>query len=296
MTQTPDPLLSRIAEALERLVPSAPPALPSLAGGGLFRWQAGAAGSAGRLAAVAHPRRVPLDLLLGMDTQKQRLLANVERFARGLPANHALLWGARGTGKSALAKAVHGAVAASHPGLALIEVARGEIASVPDLLSRVEREARIILFIDDLSFDAAEDGYKALKAVLDGGVDGAMAADTGRVLVLVTSNRRHLVARTAQAGAPDDFRPDESMEEQVSLSDRFGLWLGFHAMDQSTYLAIVRAYCERLSLRANDPALDSEALRWSLARGARSGRTAWQFVVDRAGASGRSVDLEGTGT
>lgn len=277
--------LERIAKALERLTPAAPPALDALADGGVFRWDPGS----GLAIQVAQPRRVPLDLLLGIDDQKARLLANVSRFAQGLPANHAMLWGVRGGGKSALVKAVHASVAARHPQLALVEVARGDIGSVPGLVARLPAEARVILFIDDLSFDARDDGYKALKAVLDGGVDGTLAGDGGRVLVLVTSNRRHLVARGDGAG---EFRPDETAEEQISLSDRFGLWLGFHPMDQDTYLAVVRSTCAMLDLAADDPELEAAALVWSRQRGARSGRTAWQFVVDRAGALGRSVSFE----
>ena len=288
MTET---LLARIADALDRLAPPPPDPLEAVLSGGVFVWRAGGDGRGhGSLAPVAQPRRVPLGLLLGVETQKQRLLANVDRFARGLPANHALLWGVRGAGKSALVKAVHAAVAGRVPQLALIEVARGEIASVPQLAGRLPPEARVVLFIDDLSFDARDEGYKALKAVLDGGVDGAFGADAGRVLVLVTSNRRHLVARTETA--PADHRPEETAEEQISLSDRFGLWLGFHAMDQATYLDVVRGYCGRLDLEPGDPQLEAEALRWALARGGRSGRTAWQYVVDRAGALGRTIQFD----
>lgn len=277
--------LERIATALERLTPQPPAPLDALARGGVFRWEP----RSGQAVPVARPRRVPLDLLLGIDDQKARLLANVSRFAQGQPANHALLWGVRGGGKSALVKAVHASVAVNSPQLALVEVARGDIASVPGLVARLPAAARVILFIDDLSFDARDDGYKALKTVLDGGVDGTLSGDSGQVLVLVTSNRRHLVARGDGAG---EFRPDETAEEQISLSDRFGLWLGFHPMDQDTYLAVVRATCARLDLAADDPGLEAAALVWSRQRGARSGRTAWQFVVDRAGALGRPVHFE----
>jgi hypothetical protein len=304
MSETPsdpaalEPVLVRIATALERLGPQVPGPLDQLLEGGVFVWQAtvgsgGGPGAAGALRPVAASRSVPLDLLLGIDEQKRRLRANVLRFAQGLPANHALLWGVRGAGKSALVKAVRADVAAAHPALALVEVMRGEIASVPGLVARLPAGARVILFIDDLSFDARDEGYKALKAVLDGGVETTLAAGAGQVLVIVTSNRRHLVARQDTGGpAAGDHRPEETSEEQISLSDRFGLWLGFHAMDQATYLDVVRAYCTRLGLDPHDPALDRAALQWAQLRGARSGRTAWQFILDRAGAKSRSIVLE----
>jgi predicted AAA+ superfamily ATPase len=280
MTAPDETSLARIAAALERLSPPAPQAA-DLSGADVFQWRA----SDDALTPVAAPRRLPLDLLLGVDQAKAALLANTQRFAAGLPANHALLWGARGAGKSALVKAVHGAVAAAHPALKLIEVARAEAGAAARLARRlIGAEARAILFIDDLSFDAGDDAYKALKTMLDGGVGG----EFDHVLVYVTSNRRHLIQR-GPGDAARDFRPEETAEEQLSLSDRFGLWLGFHPMDQETYLAIVRTYCGRFGLAAEDAGLERAALQWAALRGARSGRTAWQFVCDRAGAMGKSL-------
>lgn len=276
------PLLSRIAEALERLSPSPLP-LPDQATGEVFAWDA----SSSKLESVAKPRRIPLDFILGADGQKERLWQNTLRFAGGHPANHALIWGARGTGKSALVKAVHAQVVSQFSDLKLIEIGRGDIGDVHSLARALARENwRAILFIDDLSFERHDESYKALKSVLDGGVSGAL----DKLLIYVTSNRRHLVNRPD--GSQADFRPDETVEEQMALSERFGLWLGFHPMDQALWLAIMRRYAFTLDLEADDPNLDRTALQWAASRGARSGRSAWQFIVERAGTLGKSIDLD----
>ena len=274
-------LLQRIAEALERLAP-APAALPSAEGHDVFVWR----GDQLRLSPIAKPRRVPLDLIQGVETQKARLLRNTERFAAGHPANHAMLWGARGTGKSALVKAVHHQVAKQYRDLKLVEIGRTDLQSLPDLADRLSEAGwRALVFIDDLSFEAADETYKALKSVLDGGVSGAMA----NLLVYVTSNRRHLINRPD--GSQAEFRPEETVEEQVALPERFGLWLGFQSLDQPTWLTIVQGYALALNLAPDDPELDRTALHWAAQRGARSGRSAWQFVIDRAGQLGQSIHL-----
>jgi uncharacterized protein len=264
-------LLARIAAALERMAPPAP-APAAFDAAPAFVWRPGQGG----LAPVAKPERLPLDLILGANRQRDALLANTRRFASGAPANNALLWGARGTGKSALIKAVHGAVAADAPDLKLIEVAREDVERLGELLALLkDAPARAILFIDDLSFEPQDDGLKALKPVLEGGVAGRPA----NVVLYATSNRRHLVARDARENS-DDLLWQDTAEERLALADRFGLWLGFHAMDQELYLAIVRAYAERFGLQTPD--LEPRALAWSRLRGARSGRTAWQFTLDLA--------------
>lgn len=275
-------LLERIAQALERLAPP-PAALPETADGNVFVWQ----GKARRLRAIDNPRRVPLALLLGVDVPKTRLLENTIRFAAGHPANHAMLWGARGTGKSALVKAVHQAVAQTQPDLKLIEISRQDVATLPDLADQLSEAGwRAILFIDDLSFEGSDEGYKALKSILDGGVSGSLS----NLLVYVTSNRRHLINRPD--GSQHEFRPEETVEEQVALPERFGLWLGFHGLDQPTWLAIIHSYADKLALDADDPELERKALQWAAQRGARSGRSAWQFIIDRAGELGRPIQFE----
>jgi uncharacterized protein len=274
-------LLTRIADALDRLAPSPQP-LPAADLGEVWEW----AGARQALVPVIGTRRVPLDLILGADSQKERLLTNTLRFAQGHPANHAMLWGARGTGKSALVKAVHAQISKDNPALKLIEVTRGDIGDVPILAQKLSDAGwRALLFIDDLSFERGDESYKALKTVLDGGVSGALA----NLLVYVTSNRRHLVNRPD--GTQADFRPDETVEEQMALSERFGLWLGFHAMDQATWLAIVRSYCTVLKLKPGDKSLDRTALQWAAGRSSRTGRSAWQFVVERAGEMGKPVNF-----
>ena len=272
-------LLARIAGALERMAPPAPgPA--RLAGAPAFVWRP----AAGGLTPVAHPESLPLDLLLGADRQRDALVANTRRFASGAPANNALLWGARGAGKSALIKAVHGALSGASPDLKLVEISREDVTRLSDLLPALAAaRERVILFIDDLSFEPDDDGLKALKPVLDGGVAGRPP----NVIVYATSNRRHLVARDARENTPEDLFAADTAEERLALADRFGLWLGFHAMDQDLYLAIVRAYARRFDLAT--PALAPRALAWSRLRGARSGRTAWQFILDLAAALDKPI-------
>ena len=271
-------LLARIADALERLAPP-PPQPAALDGAPAFVWR-----PAGGLAPVAEPDALPLDLLLGVERQRDALSANTRRFASGALANNALLWGARGAGKSALVKAVVAHERMRAPDLKLVEVAREDAAKLGALLPALAPvKARVILFIDDLSFEPGDDGLKALKPVLDGGLAGRPA----NVIVYATSNRRHLVARDARENAVDDLMWADAAEEKLSLADRFGLWLGFHAMDQELYLAIVRAYAERFGLLCPD--LDARALAWSRLRGARSGRTAWQFVLDLGAALDKPI-------
>jgi hypothetical protein len=277
-----DPL-ARIAAALERLAPPAP-AAASLARGEAFVWHAESA----RLEAVPRVNRVALALLRGIDRQRDTLLDNTRRFARGLPANNALLWGARGMGKSSLVKAVHGAVSAeSGGGLALVEIHREDIPSLPRLLG-VLRDAtrRCILFCDDLSFDGQDAAYKSLKAVLEGGIEGRPET----VIFYATSNRRHLMPRDMIDNERSTaINPGEAVEEKVSLSDRFGLWLGFHACDQDTFFAMVEGYARAYSLDVPDDRLRAEAVEWSVSRGARSGRVAWQFIQDLAGRLGKRI-------
>ncbi len=233
--------------------------------------------TAGGLKPVAKPERVPLDLILGADRQRDAILSNTRRFASGAPANNALLWGARGTGKSALIKATHAELAKTQKNLKLVEVAREDLPRLADLLTALQgADARSILFIDDLSFDGEDDGLRALKPVLDGGIAGRPA----NVIVYATSNRRHLIARDPRENNPGDLLWSDTAEERLSLADRFGLWLGFHAIDQTVYLAIVHAYAKRFGFDVID--IEQRALAWSLQRGARSGRTAWQFILDLA--------------
>lgn len=278
----PDPneaFLARIAAALERIAPP-PPGPADLSSAEAFVWRP----TAGGLKPVAKPERVPLDLILGVDRQRDAILANTRRFASGAPANNALLWGARGTGKSALIKAAHAELAKADGKLKLVEIAREDLPRLADLLGALQQtDARSILFIDDLSFDGEDDGLRALKPVLDGGVAGR----PGNVIVYATSNRRHLVARDPRENNPGDLLWSDTAEERLSLADRFGLWLGFHAIDQDLYLAIVHAYAKRFALAAED--IDARALAWSRQRGARSGRTAWQFILDLAAALDKPI-------
>jgi predicted AAA+ superfamily ATPase len=233
---------------------------------------------------VAEVNRIPLDLLKGIDRQRDTLLSNTERFARGLPANNALLWGARGMGKSSLVKAV---VAAAGD-LKLVEIHREDIASLPRLLAdlRDAPEHRFILFCDDLSFEARDTSYKSLKAVLEGGLEGRPA----NVLFYATSNRWHLMPREmVENERSTAINPSEAVEEKLSLSDRFGLWIGFHHCSQDDYLAMVRAYAAHYGLAVPDDVLKRDALEWAAARGDRSGRVAWQFIQDLAGRLGKPL-------
>ena len=270
-------LLARIADALDRLAPP-PPGEIDLKQADAFVWDAESAD----LKPVAKVNAVPLQLLKGIDLVRDILLGNTSRFARGLSANNALLWGARGMGKSSLIKAVHAAVNADNPGsLALIEIHREDIAGLPRLLDRLRAtDRRAILFCDDLSFETDDTTFKSLKAVLEGGIEGR----PDNVIFYATSNRRHLMPRDMMENERSTaINPAEVIEEKVSLSDRFGLWLGFHGCDQDTYLTMVKGYVDHFGLTIDDEALKAEALEWSTTRGARSGRVAWQFVQDLAG-------------
>ncbi len=228
--------------------------------------------------------RVALDLLVGIDRSRDTLLANTDRFAQGLPANNALLWGARGMGKSSLVKAIHGALAPAQPALKLIEIQREDLPSIGRCLNllRGARE-RFILFCDDLSFSHDDAHYKSLKAVRDGGIEGR----PDNVVLYATSNRRHLMPRDMiENERSSAINPSEAVEEKVSLSDRFGLWLGFHPCDQDDYLAMIRGYCDAYGVEIDDDTLRAEAIEWQATRGARSGRVAWQFFTDLAGRHG----------
>jgi predicted AAA+ superfamily ATPase len=275
-------LLRRIADALERIAPTTGSAA-DFAAADAFVWHA-----AGTLIPVARVNRVEMTLLKGIDRMRDTLMENTERFARGLPANNALLWGARGMGKSSLVKAVHSAVnGASGPGkgkLKLIEIHREDIESLPVLMALL-REApyRFIVFCDDLSFDGDDTSYKSLKAVLEGGIEGRPE----NVILYATSNRRHLMSRDMMENERSTaINPGEAVEEKVSLSDRFGLWLGFHRCSQDEFLAMVEGYVKHFRIPVKDDELRREALEWSTTRGSRSGRVAWQYIQDLAGRKG----------
>jgi uncharacterized protein len=277
------PLLNRIADALERLAPPEAPA-NDLDASDAFVWHA----DRGWLEPVYQVNRVEIELLRGIDRVRDILLDNTERFAAGLPANNVLLWGARGTGKSSLVKAAHAAVNEKQPHtLALVEIHREDIPSLPQLLSLLRAtERRCLLFCDDLSFDQHDASYKSLKAVLEGGIEGRPA----NVVLYATSNRRHLMSRDMiENERSTAINPAEAVEERVSMSDRFGLWLGFHSIDQDTYHAIVQGYAERYGLDLPLDQLKSEASEWSITRGSRSGRVAWQFIQDLAGRLGKAL-------
>lgn len=277
-------LLQRLVEALERLAPPPSPA-SDLHGADAFVWHA----NPDWLEPVIEVNRVDLSLLQGIDRQRDLLLDNTRRFAAGFPANNALLWGSRGTGKSSLVKAVHATINAEAPGtLALVEIHREDIPSLPRLLARLRSSSRrCLLFCDDLSFDTKDDSYKSLKAVLEGGVEGRPA----NVLFYATSNRRHLMQRDMSENERSTaLMPGEEVEEKVSLSDRFGLWIGFHNVDQQTFFAIVRGYARAFGLDIDDEELKAQAIEWSMTRGARSGRVAWQFIQDLAGRLGKKID------
>ncbi len=271
--------LTRIAEALERLAP-APLAAPDLSAAEAFVWHV----APDRLEPVDAVNRVPLDLLVGIDRTKATLLENTLRFARGLPANNALLWGSRGMGKSSAVKAVHAEVRAMGEDLKLVELQREDLPSVGRLLGHLRRAPqRFLLFCDDLSFGHDDQHYKSLKAVLDGGVEGRPE----NVLLYATSNRRHLMPRDMiENERSTAINPSEAVEEKVSLSDRFGLWLGFHPCTQDDYLAMVEGYCAAYGVEVAAADLRAEAIEWQATRGARSGRVAWQFFTDLAGRHG----------
>ncbi|WP_414471444.1 ATP-binding protein [Microvirga sp. M2] len=279
-------LLKRIADALERLAPAGAPQA-DLAAADAFVWHA----AGRRLAPVAKVNRVEMNLLRGIDRVRDQLAENTGRFARGLPANNALLWGARGMGKSSLVKAVHAEINATKAAealpLKLIEIHREDIETLPDLMGLLRADPhRFIVFCDDLSFDADDTSYKSLKAVLEGGIEGR----PDNVIFYATSNRRHLLPRDMMDNERSTaINPGEAIEEKVSLSDRFGLWLGFHKCSQDEYLDMIFGYVDHLGLDGDRAAIRAEALEWATTRGARSGRTAWQFIQDLAGRQGKAI-------
>ena len=277
------PLLRRLADALERMAPPATPA-SDLDAADAFVWHA----DRSWLEPVEAVNRIEIGLLRGIDRVRDILLDNTRRFAAGFAANNVLLWGARGTGKSSLVKAAHEAVNDERPhALALVEIHREDVASLPRLLSLLRgSKRRCLLFCDDLSFDQHDAGYKSLKAVLEGGIEGRPA----NVVLYATSNRRHLMPRDMiENERSTAINPAEAVEERVSLSDRFGLWLGFHSLDQETYQAIVRGYAAHYGLAVPAEDLAAAAHEWSITRGSRSGRVAWQFIQDLAGRLGKSL-------
>ncbi|HHY03517.1 MAG TPA: ATP-binding protein [Paracoccus sp.] len=277
-----DAALTRIADALDRLSP--PPApVPSFAEAEAYVWHT----APDRLEPVRHVARVPLDQLVGIDRARDTLLANTLQFARGHAANNALLWGARGMGKSSLVKAVHAEAVERGLPLVLVEIARDDLDSVGRLLAMLgDSDRRFVLFADDLSFSSDDAQYKSLKAVLDGGLAGRPP----NVVLYATSNRRHLMPRdmidNERATA---IHPGEAVEEKVSLSDRFGLWLGFHSCGQDEYLAMIDGYCAAYGLEIDPDELRAEAIEWQATRGGRSGRVAWQFFTDLAGRKGLTI-------
>ena len=272
--------LERIADALERLAPPAPEA-PLLDSASAFIWQAG-----GTLQPVPVVNRVDLALLRGIDQVRGILVDNTERFARGFAANNVLLWGARGMGKSSLVKAAHAAIDADR--LKLVEIHREDIETLPGLMTiiRAAGNYRFIVFCDDLSFDGQDTSYKSMKAALDGGIEGR----PDNMVFYATSNRRHLIARQMiENERSTAINPSESVQEKVSLSDRFGLWLGFHMCSQDEYLEMVYGYAKHFKLSENPETLRADALEWATTRGSRSGRIAWQFIQDLAGRLGVKI-------
>lgn len=274
--------MERIAAALERLAPAPQPA-PDYDVADAFVWQV----DPDNLQPVPKVSRVPVDLLVGVDRSRDTLLANTRQFARGLPANNALLWGARGMGKSSLVKAVHAAVLAEGLPVKLVELQREDLPSVARMLNLLRvSDKRFLLFCDDLSFSHDDQHYKSLKAVLDGGVEGR----PDNVVFYATSNRRHLMPRDMiENERSSAINPSEAVEEKVSLSDRFGLWLGFHPCDQDDFLAMIRGYCDAYGVVIDDATLRAEAIEWQATRGARSGRVAWQYFTDLAGRRGVAI-------
>ena len=280
-----DPL-ERIAAALERLAPAPAPA-PDFAAEA-FVWHARSEAGPDRLEPVARVARVEIGLLVGVDRSRDTLLENTRHFAAGLPANNALLWGARGMGKSSLVKAVHAQVRAEGHDLKIVELSREDLPSVQRLLAHLRAARhRFLLFCDDLSFSHDDQHYKSLKAVLDGGIEGRPE----NVLFYATSNRRHLMPRDMiENERSTAINPGEAVEEKVSLSDRFGLWLGFHPCSQDDYLEMIRGYAAAHGLRVPDERLRAEAVEWQATRGSRSGRVAWQFFCDLAAREGLRID------
>jgi len=281
-------LIERIANALERMAP-ARPAKPDFEAADAFIWHP----TPGTFQPVPKVNRVPLDLLRAIAPMRERLLDNTVRFARGLPANNALLWGARGMGKSSLVKAVHARagemIAADNgPRLKLVEIHREDIGTLPQCLAAMRGDAhRFVVFCDDLSFDDGDTSYKSLKAVLEGGIEGR----PDNVIFYATSNRRHLLPRDMMENERSTaVNPGEAVEEKVSLSDRFGLWIGFHHCSQDDFLEMVRGYAEHYRLPIDAETLEARAKEWAMTRGGRSGRVAWQFIQDLAGELGTRLD------
>ena len=281
------PLLERLADALDRLSPASARAF-DIDCADAFVWHA----TPEALEPVHQVNRIDLDLLRGIEQQRDILLANTERFAAGKSANNALLWGARGTGKSSLVKALHAEInATAKDKLALVEIHREDIPSLPRLLALLRGvQRRCLLFCDDLSFEADDTSFKSLKALLEGGIEGRPR----NILFYATSNRRHLMRRDMiENERSTAISPSEAVEEKVSMSDRFGLWLGFHPVRQDTYFEIIDGYVERFGLDIEPKQLRAEALEWSMTRGARSGRVAWQYVQDLAGRLGKNIEPGG---
>ena len=268
--------LERIAAALERLAP-APLAAPDFSMAHAFVWQTGP----DALVPVPKVNHVALELLVGINRARDTLMANTRQFAQGFPANNALLWGSRGMGKSSLVKAIHAELLREGTALKIVELQREDLPSVGRLLALLrDADERFLLYCDDLSFSHDDQHYKSLKAVLDGGIEGRPE----NVLLYATSNRRHLMPRDMiENERSNAINPGEAVEEKVSLSDRFGLWLGFHPCDQDDYLAMIDGYCAAAGLRVDPELLRAEAIEWQATRGARSGRVAWQFFCDLAG-------------
>lgn len=269
------PLLNRIADALDRLAPAAMPKTDLTACEG-YMWDSQSA----RCVPIPRISRLPSSVLKGISSQSAKLYENTEAFAMGKLANNALLWGARGTGKSSLIKAVHGDLCAKGYDLRIVEIAREDIGDLPVLMSYLEtQKARFIVFCDDLAFDAAESSYKALKAALEGGLSGRPS----NIVFYASSNRRHLMARSMiENERSSAITPSEAVEEKVSLSDRFGLWIGFHSLDQDGYLAIIEGYIDHYQLPTTIEDMRQNALQWAMERGNRSGRTAHQYIIQLA--------------
>ena len=279
-------ILNRIADALERISPNIDEKIDlSKSDGFLYD------DSLKNLKPVKKISRVPIQLLKGLDNQKDILLKNTQNFANNLPANNALLWGAKGTGKSSLVKSVHAEINSQNSDKTkLIEIHREDINNLPYLLSKLAdyNENKFILLCDDLSFDAGENTYKSLKSVLDGGIEGK----PDNIIFYATSNRRHLMPRDMiENERSTSINPSEAVEEKVSLSDRFGLWIGFHNISQDIYLDIIYGYVKEFELNIDNPTLRSKALEWSITRGARSGRVAWQFILQLAGELNKKINL-----
>ncbi|OJI94197.1 hypothetical protein LY10_01844 [Planktotalea frisia] len=274
--------LERIAAALERLAP-APLTAPDFAAADAFVWQTGP----DALVPVAKVNHVALDLLVGINRARDTLLLNTRQFANGFPANNALLWGSRGMGKSSLVKAIHAELLREGASLKIVELQREDLPSVGRLLALLrEASERFLLYCDDLSFSHDDQHYKSLKAVLDGGIEGRPE----NVLLYATSNRRHLMPRDMiENERSNAINPGEAVEEKVSLSDRFGLWLGFHPCDQDDYLAMIDGYCAAAGLKVDPEVLRADAIEWQATRGSRSGRVAWQFFCDLAGRHGHTL-------